>query len=973
MTAPIACSPEREKVHDLCTANLSALFWRPGWIGIGSPWYCHIPFAHWMVATIKPRTLVELGTHTGVSYSAFCEAVVHAELDTRCYSVGTWRSDNQTGPRGVECYVDFQRFHDSRYGAFSELMRCGFDDVLLQVPDTSIDLLHVDGLQTYQAVKHHFESWRPKLSESAVVLFHNTNLPESQFGILRFWEEVRAQYPSFEFLHGHGLGVLAAGRSILREVADLCSLHDSESVRTIRERFSVMGERWTLESREQVQREEVVARDSSIRALEAEVRRLKAASIGTSIAEAHLRARAAQRSAQARRENANAAAGLVRLESPSSMARSKIRVVYISVDPYIPGNLYRVARYAEAASAAGAEASWIALEDVPKHTQDFFETDLLVIWRVAWDERVARAVEAARRGGARIIFDIDDLLIDPALVSVDVIDGIRTTAPSESAFQDHCAGLHTTMMAADCCTAPTEELAAKMRQFFLPAVVLPNGFDRETYRLSRQAARRRRSEKPDRLVRIGYAGGTRSHQRDFAVAADAIARVLRERPDCRLVLFRSRPAESRILPVLDIEEFPSFQGLEDRIEWQNIVPVLQLPELIGSFDINIAPLEVGNVFCEAKSELKFFEAALVDVPTVASPTGPYRRAIRDEVTGFLAASSEDWYRILLRLVDDTALRRRVARSAHNDVIWRFGPFRRAETLFSALPLLCGKGRAAAHGFALELHRQLFSKFSDVHVSETEIVFEADGFGAADVSVVVSLRNDAESVDDVLNSVEEQSLETLDLIVVDDASTDGSLLAAVEWAQRHATRFNRVAVLRNRSYSGLSLTRNAGFDAADSLFVMLLNADCRLLPECCAVCLSAVLDGGAAFAYPEVRQFGGASDLHRNRALELGRLIGGSCPGPVALLSKEVWAGVGGYRDLASGNDDLDLWCRLAEHGLWGIRAGDIPLVESHVRDCATASRSHHATPVLAEMERQHPWLDIVGKVDSAGKEIDDDF
>src|SRR6516165_4070526 len=102
MTAPIACSPEREKVHDLCTANLSALFWRPGWIGIGSPWYCHIPFAHWMVATIKPRTLVELGTHTGVSYSAFCEAVVHAELDTRCYSVGTWRSDNQTGPRGVE-------------------------------------------------------------------------------------------------------------------------------------------------------------------------------------------------------------------------------------------------------------------------------------------------------------------------------------------------------------------------------------------------------------------------------------------------------------------------------------------------------------------------------------------------------------------------------------------------------------------------------------------------------------------------------------------------------------------------------------------------------------------------------------------------------------------------------------------------------------------------------------------------------
>ena len=695
---------------------------------------------------------------------------------------------------------------------------------------------------------------------------------------------------------------------------------------------------------------------------------------GEKSAEVHLRRKGAQRSAQPRAETANATPGPVRPESPIAPARSKIRVVYISVDPYNPGNLYRVVRYVEAASAAGLEASWIPLEDVPKHTEDFFEADLLVIWRVPWEERVARAVAAARRRGARVIFDIDDLLIDPALAKVDLIDGIRTSASSESAFQDQCAGFHNTMMAADCCTAPTEELAAKMRQFFLPAVVLPNGFDRETYRLSRQAARRRRSEKPDRLVRIGYAGGTRSHQRDFAVAADAIARVLRERPDCRLVLFRSRPAESRILPVLDIEEFPSFQGLEDRIEWQNIVPVLQLPELIGSFDINIAPLEVGNVFCEAKSELKFFEAALVDVPTVASPTGPYRRAIRDEVTGFLAGSSEDWYRILLRLVDDPALRRRVARSAHNDVIWRFGPFGRAETLFSALPFLCGEGRAAAHAFALEFHRQLFSKFFDIQVSDTETVFEADRFGAAEVTILVPLRNDAESVEGVLNSVEEQSLGMLDLIVVDDASTDGSLLTAVEWAKRHSARFNRIAVLRNRTYSGLSLTRNAGFDAADSLFVMFLYADCRLLPQCCEVCLSAVLDGGTPFAYPEVRQFGEASDLHRNCLFELGRLVGGSCPGPIALLSKEVWAGVGGYRDLPSGDVDLDLWCRLAEHGLWGRRAGDIPLVVSHIRDRATgytsASRSHQSASEMAEMERQHPWLNIVGTVNPARKEVE---
>ena len=43
------------------------------------------------------------------------------------------------------------------------------------------------------------------------------------------------------------------------------------------------------------------------------------------------------------------------------------------------------------------------------------------------------------------------------------------------------------------------------------------------------------------------------------------------------------------------------------------------------FDINLAPLEVGNPFCEAKSQLKFFEAGLVNCTTIASPTGPVPR------------------------------------------------------------------------------------------------------------------------------------------------------------------------------------------------------------------------------------------------------------------------------------------------------------------------------------------------------------
>src|SRR5262249_9304697 len=186
--------------------------------------------------------------------------------------------------------------------------------------------------------------------------------------------------------------------------------------------------------------------------------------------------------------------------------------------------------YVEAANAAGWQASWIRLDQVPQHSDEIARADILIIWRAPWGKPVEDVVKAARRTGAKIVFDIDDLLVDPDLARIEVIDGIRTTGTTEHQWREACAGFHSMMLAADCCTAPTEELAASMRRFSLPAMVLPNGFDRTSYQVSRRSVRRRRQEKTDEIVRIGYAAGTQTHQRDFSVAAEAIATVLRERP-----------------------------------------------------------------------------------------------------------------------------------------------------------------------------------------------------------------------------------------------------------------------------------------------------------------------------------------------------------------------------------------------------------------------------------------------------------
>ena len=221
---------------------LAPLFLRPALVGVESAWYGHVPFAHWIVAACRPRLLVELGTHNGVSYAAFCEAVAQYGIDARCYAVDTWQGDEHAGHYGDSVFEALRGFHDARYAGFSELLRCTFEEALPHFADGSIDLLHIDGFHTYDAVRGDFEAWRPKLSDRAVVLFHDTNERRGDFGVWRLWRELQAAYPGFEFLHSHGLGLLAVGSRAPEDVLALCRLGDAASA--VRERFALLGERW---------------------------------------------------------------------------------------------------------------------------------------------------------------------------------------------------------------------------------------------------------------------------------------------------------------------------------------------------------------------------------------------------------------------------------------------------------------------------------------------------------------------------------------------------------------------------------------------------------------------------------------------------------------------------------------------------------------------------------------------------------
>ncbi len=186
----------------------SSMFWTPEHLGHAPAWMEHGPFAFWLIERLQPKKFVELGTHAGFSYFCFCQAVQKLKAHTICFAVDTWKGDEHAGFYEEEVFKAVLD-RNKKYQKFSTLCRSTFDDAVEKFPPKSIDLLHIDGRHFYDDVKHDYESWLPKLTDNAIVLFHDTNVRERDFGAWKLFKELKKKHSTFEFLHGHGLGVLA--------------------------------------------------------------------------------------------------------------------------------------------------------------------------------------------------------------------------------------------------------------------------------------------------------------------------------------------------------------------------------------------------------------------------------------------------------------------------------------------------------------------------------------------------------------------------------------------------------------------------------------------------------------------------------------------------------------------------------------------------------------------------------------------
>lgn len=187
-----------------------------------APWGGHNFFAYDLIVNLKPELLVELGTFKGYSLFSFSQAAKDFNLETRINAIDTWEGDKHAGFFGEELYHIFQKIKAKYYKGVNIIIHKKlFDKAIEDFNDKSIDILHIDGLHTYEAVKHDFNTWLPKVKENGVIMLHDVCEKSDDFGVYKLWIELKTKYKNtITFKYSHGLGVIFLDDKLYEIYAD---------------------------------------------------------------------------------------------------------------------------------------------------------------------------------------------------------------------------------------------------------------------------------------------------------------------------------------------------------------------------------------------------------------------------------------------------------------------------------------------------------------------------------------------------------------------------------------------------------------------------------------------------------------------------------------------------------------------------------------------------------------------------------
>lgn len=205
--------------YNYCKFEYEELFNDLAW-----PWAGHKYFAYDLIVNKKPKRIVELGTHYGTSLWSFSQAVKDNDIDCELNAIDTWQGESHAGFYGEEVFDTVKKIKDIYYSKLKiNLIRKTFDEALDDFEDGSVDILHIDGLHTYDAVRHDFDTWFPKVKKDGIILLHDIVVKKGDFGVNQLWNELKKSFKTMEFHYSYGLGVLFLDteKNLIKKIEDI--------------------------------------------------------------------------------------------------------------------------------------------------------------------------------------------------------------------------------------------------------------------------------------------------------------------------------------------------------------------------------------------------------------------------------------------------------------------------------------------------------------------------------------------------------------------------------------------------------------------------------------------------------------------------------------------------------------------------------------------------------------------------------
>lgn len=315
--------------------------------------------------------------------------------------------------------------------------------------------------------------------------------------------------------------------------------------------------------------------------------------------------------------------------------------------------LYRTWHQAEELEYHGFKCS-VALQDRPFLLNAVDKFKIFVFHRTLFTPQLEKLIKKIKAQKKEIIFETDDLVFDSRYL--EKMDYLRNINPWEKKL--YAKGVGEEILQdpyVKVCTTTTAFLADKLQESGKQVFVVPNKLSRKDVARAEKLIQSS-APKIGKSVKLGYFSGTVSHNQDFATITEVLERILEKYSQTELFLVGPLNLESQL------------RKFKERIKQLPYVLREKHFANVASVDINLAPLEIGNPFCEAKSELKFFEAGVVGVPTVASATRTFQEAISDGFDGFTATDPTEWENKLSRLILEPELRREMGQKARKKAL-----------------------------------------------------------------------------------------------------------------------------------------------------------------------------------------------------------------------------------------------------------------------------------------------------------------